>query len=208
MTQVPDGDVQRMIVSWASFPKLTGAARQVWASKARTATDEFKDLLKSSGEMYSTSMLISDRLRIAYLQSFEDIATAKDEASTHKARFVHAFNHRIYGMGVFTTLYLNCIIRVMLPEYQRTLLRSEANSYAKQIVVLAHHGLPLRPLGSAFMVMCLMVAYLAPIDDSMRCEIEVLWDRYCSDFLAVKDLNIRDNMGSCAFLEDVGSGDL
>jgi hypothetical protein len=147
-----------MIASWASFPKLTSAVRRAWISPPTAATDEFKDLLRSSRELYSTTMLTLDRLRVVYAQSKQVASDAKEGEATSTARQVLFFNQRMYYMAVFTTCYLNCIIRALLPAEERLQLRTEAVGFTKEIISLAYEAMPLRPLGSAFVPMCLIVA--------------------------------------------------
>jgi hypothetical protein len=191
-----------MIASWASFPKLTSAVRRVWVSPSIAATDEFRELLRSSRELYSTTVLTLERLRVVYAKSQKEFSDAKDEGTASIARQAFFFNQRMYYMAVFTTCYLNCIIRAMLPVEERLQLRTEAVGFAKEIISLAYQAMPLRPLGSAFVPMCLMVAWFTPIDDTTREEISRLWDDYRTDFPATTQLRIIDSVEVCGFLVD------
>ena len=198
---MPD-DVSRTIASWACFPKLTSAVRQAWVSKSFAATDEFKGLLKSTSELYSATMLTLDRLRTVYTQSKQDLSDTKDEDTASLARQVLFFNQRMSCMAVFTTCYLNCIIRAMLPVGERLQLRKEAVGFAKEIVSLAYEAMPIRPLGSAFVTMCLTVAWFTPVDNATRKELSHLWDEYRMDFPATRQLRITDSVEICGFLKD------
>lgn len=200
--KITPNDVTRMIASWASLPKLTSAVRRAWISPSTTATEEFKDLLRSSTELYSTTMLTLARLRVVYAQSQQEVSDAKDKDAASIARQVFYFNQRMYYMAVFTTCYLNCIIRAMLPAGDRLQLRVEAVEFAREIISLAYQAMPLRPLGSAFVPMCLIVAWFTPIDDMMREEISRLWDDYRTDFPATKSLRITDSVEVYGFLVD------
>jgi len=191
-----------MIASWATFPKLTSAVRQTWNAESITATDEFKDLIKSSRELYSATMLTLDRLRIVYAQSAKNIADARDEDAASRARYLYFFHQRMYYMAVFTSCYLNCLIRAMLPAEERSQLRTEAIGFTKEIISLAHQAMPIRPLGSAFVPMCLMVAWFTPVDDATRDEITCLWNQYRTDFPATMQLPITDSIAVCGFLGD------
>lgn len=202
MPKVTPNDVSRMIASWASFPKLTSAVRQAWISKSIADTDEFKDLLRSTRELYSTTMLTLERLRVVYAQSQQQVRDAKDEDTASVLKQGLYFNQRMYYMAVFTTCYLNCIIRAMLPLEERLPFRTEAVGFAKDIISLAYEVMPLRPLGSAFVPLCLIVAWFTPLDDAMREEISSLWDEYRTDFPATKQLRITDSVEVCGFLVD------
>jgi hypothetical protein len=191
-----------MIASWASFPRLTAAVRQIWHSDSITATDEINDLVKSSRELYSDTMLMLDRLRIVYAQSTQDIADAKNEDAASRARFLFFFHQRMYYMAVFTSCYLNCLVRAMVPVEDRLQLRTEAVGFTKEIISLAYQAMPIRPLGSAFVPMCLMVAWFTPVDDATRDEISWLWDQYRTDFPATRQLPITDSVEVCGFLVD------
>jgi hypothetical protein len=193
-----------MIASWAYFPKLTSAVRHIWTSKSLAATKEFKGLLKYSRELYSTTMLILDRFRDVYAQSSQDVNDAKDHYSASQARFVWAFNQRMYLVAVFTTCYINCLIRAMLPTEERAPLRIEAVGFTHEIVSLAYQAMPLRPLGSAFVPMCLMVAWFTPVDEQTRCEISRLWEQYRNDFPSTRNLDIGESVDVCGFLGDDG----
>lgn len=168
-----------------------------------TVTNQSNDLAKYSRELYSTAVLILDRLRAIYLQSIEDVKTAKKVNGASWTNFLYAFDQRMYSMAVFTACYINCLIRAMLPAEERSTLRTEAAGYAKEIIALAYQAMPLRPLGAAFLPICLMVAWFTPMDDATRDEISRLWDEYKTDFPATKNLKIIDSVESCAFLEDV-----
>lgn len=202
MPEATPADVVRLIASWASFPKLTSAVRKAWTSKSLTAANEFKDLLKYSRELYSDSVFTLGRLRAIYTQSTQDVSNAKDADTASQAKYIYAFNQRMYNIAVFTACYINCLIRAMLPPEERTPLRAEAVDFANEIVSLAYQGLPLRPLGSAFVPMCLMVAWFAPIDDATRDELVRLWEQYRADFPATRMLEISDSVEVCGFLED------
>lgn len=147
-------------------------------------------------------MLTLDRLRIVYAQSQQEVSEAKDGDAASTARQVLFFNQRMYYMAVFTTCYLNCIIRAMLPVEERLQLRTEAVGFAKEIISLAYEAMPIRPLGSAFVPMCLIVAWFTPIDKATREEISRLWDEYRTDFPATKHLRITDSVEVCGFLVD------
>lgn len=147
-------------------------------------------------------MLTLERLRVVYAQSQQELSDAKDDDVASIARHVLFFNQRMYYMAVFTTCYLNCIIRAMLPVEERVQFRTEAVEFAKEIISLAYQAMPLRPLGSAFVPICLIVAWFTPLDDAMRKEISSLWDEYRSDFPATKELRITDSVEVCGFLVD------
>jgi hypothetical protein len=147
-------------------------------------------------------MLTLERLRVVYAKSQKEFSDAKDEGTASIARQAFFFNQRMYYMAVFTTCYLNCIIRAMLPVEERLQLRTEAVGFAKEIISLAYQAMPLRPLGSAFVPMCLMVAWFTPIDDTTREEISRLWDDYRTDFPATTQLRIIDSVEVCGFLVD------
>lgn len=147
-------------------------------------------------------MLTLERLRVVYAQSQQQVNDAKDEDTASIARHVFFFNQRMYYMAVFTTCYLNCIIRAMVPVEERVQLRTEAVKFATEIISLAYQAMPLRPLGSAFVPMCLIVAWFTPVDDATRGEISRLWDEYRTDFPATKELRITDSVEICGFLVD------
>jgi hypothetical protein len=195
-------DVHRMIASWACFPKLTSAVRRLWTSKSLAATDEFKGLLRYSRELYSTTLLVLDRLRAVYAKLTLDANDAEDQDSASRARYVWAFNQRMYLVAVFTTCYINCLIRAMLPTEERSPLRIEAVGFTNEIISLAYQAMPLRPLGSAFVPMCLMVAWFTPVDDQTRSEISRLWEHYRTDFPSTRNLEIGDSVDVCGFLGD------
>jgi len=191
-----------MIAYWASFPKFTSAVRQIWASKSITATDELIDLVKSCREVYSATMLTLDRLRIVYAQSTQAMVDAKTEDVASSARYLFFFHQHMYYLAVFTSCYLNCLVRAMVPVEERPQLRTEAVGFTKEIISLAYQAMPLRPLGSAFVPMCLMVAWFTPVDDATRDEISWLWDQYRTDFPATSQLPITDSVEVCGFLVD------
>jgi hypothetical protein len=195
-------DSVRLVESWASFPKLTTTVRQARESKSVTITTNFKDLLKSSGELYNTTMLTLDRLRAVYVKSKQDIDDAKNRDSTTRARFMYAYNQRIYIMAAFTACYINCLIRAMLPAEERAFLREEAVRFSNEIVSLAYQAMPFRPLGAAIVPLSLLVAWFVPIDDETRNEIVHLWEQYRSDFPATRDLDINNCVEACSFLKD------
>jgi hypothetical protein len=191
-----------MIASWATFPKLTESVRRIWNSSSITDTDEFKDLVKYSRELYGATMLTLDRLRVVYTRSTQDLDNAKSEDAVSRARYLFFFNQRMYYMGVFTSCYLNCLVRAMIPVRERPQLRTEAVGFTKEIISLAYQAMPIRPLGSAFVPMCLMVAWFTPVDDATRDEISRLWDEYRTDFPSTNQPSISDSVEVCGFLGD------
>lgn len=189
-----------MIASWAHFPKLTSAARQAWQSKSRTGTDEFKDVLKQSWELYSVQLQLFRTWRTIYQCASDDVSNAKDEDSATRASYLYAFNQRMYSISVFNVSYINCLIRAMLPLEAGISLRKEAVEYSHEIVALAHAAMRYRPLGSGFISLCLMVAWFTPADDDMRREIESLWELYTSDFPMASRVKLEGQLDACNFL--------
>lgn len=205
MSKGSPSEVDRLIASWAHFPKLTAAARQASLWKSRTGTDEFKDVLKDCWELYAAQLQLLSTWRNTYQLSCEHVSntTGGDTKSAARATYLSAFNQRIYSMALFNVSYLNCLIRAMLPAEAGGTLRREAFGYNREIVTLAHEAMGYRPLGSAFMPLCLMVAWFTPEDEEMRLEIEALWAAYCADFPSARDVKLERNLEGCGFLKAV-----
>lgn len=192
-----------MVASWVHLPRLTEAARQAWKSTSKTSTDEFKDALKDSYELYETQLQLLDSWRSGYRLSSEDVSNATDEKSTTKAKYIYALNQRMYSMALFNVSYINCLIRAMLPSGSGLPLRKEAVGFGQEVISLSKEAMVFRPLGSAFMPLCLMVAWFTPEDGDMRAEIEALWNIYVSDYPSSRDMKLERNLDSCGFLGEL-----
>lgn len=200
MTKGSHSEIDRMIASWAHFPKLTAAARQAWQSKSKTGTEEFKDVVKDAWELHDAQLQLLNLWRETYKRAFEDIATAESEKAASRASYLYAFNQRMFSMAVFNVCYINCLIRAMSLAEDVLALRKEAVSYGYEIITLAYDAMPYRPLGSSFIPLCLMVAWFTPADDEMRGELETLWGLYCEDFPAARDVKLENNLAASGFL--------
>ncbi len=116
-------------------------------------------------------------------RSDDDAATTSvpgiSEASQNRAR-----RQCLYGFGLTMSILLNTILRAYDPKDAN--LVDEPNHLAHEIIALAEQQASIyRPLGAAYMLLCLMSAWTASADTdaSIHAEVDPVLADYQLDFL-------------------------
>lgn len=95
--------------------------------------------------------------------------------------FLHALYQRSYALGLFVAIILNCTLTA-LSITDNDELNKESADFADEIVRIAHETQRYRPLGAAYIIICLMGAFAAAGDRSTRLQIVALIQDYHTDF--------------------------
>lgn len=95
--------------------------------------------------------------------------------------FLHAMYQRSYALGLFVAIILNCVLTA-LGAVDDDELNREAADFSDEIVRIAHQAQRYRPLGAAYVIICLMAAFAASTDQLTRREIVGLIKDYQGDF--------------------------
>lgn len=109
--------------------------------------------------------------------------------------FLHAMYQRSYGLGLFVAVILNCILAA-LGAAEDNELEKEVAYYNNEIVRVAHEAQRYRPLGAGYVILCLMVAFAAATDQSIRLQIINLIHDYHTDFQWSVEARIFEELGS------------
>ena len=93
---------------------------------------------------------------------------------------LHAQYQRMYGLGLTVAIILNCLARALDPDDPT--LPVESTYFAQEIVLLSDTQVAFRPLGSFYMLVCLLTARVGTADKIVRATVEKALDDYQRDF--------------------------
>jgi hypothetical protein len=172
------------------------------------------DLRDQTRDFYNASVDILRDLEGSYL------ATAPKISIPHwkKNQFMffprdwmlYAHFLRLYGLALFTTSFINCLHRSPSSEQERTSLEVEAAHFTSEVIALAEEAVVFRPLGSGYMILCLIAAWISATDIATKRLVEKHWKDYYSDFPATKTSQLdlawtsrQFNLVECLNEEDI-----
>ena len=114
--------------------------------------------------------------------SSDNAGTTGGPATNETARII-ARRQCLYGFGLTMSILLNTILRAY--DSNDVSLVDESNHVAREIITLAKQASIYRPLGAAYMSLCLMSAWTASADTdlSTHTEVETVLAEYQLDFL-------------------------
>ncbi|KAK5072819.1 hypothetical protein LTR64_000773 [Lithohypha guttulata] len=130
---------------------------------------------------YSATKVATDELH-TLLVTFEAENNIQDDNA-----LIHLTYQRIYGLALFVTLVLNCLLSALTEPSD--LIALEAEAFAHDVILLASQSHRYRPLGSAYITICLYGAFAAAKLQTTKNVIFQEIERYCSDFPPPKDTN-------------------
>lgn len=95
--------------------------------------------------------------------------------------FWHALYQRSYALSLFVAIVLNCTLTALCTTTDDE-LNKESADFSNEIVRIAHQAQRYRPLGAAYVIICLMAAAAAATEQSVRLQVVSLIHDYHTDF--------------------------
>lgn len=102
-----------------------------------------------------------------------------DQETVKHPHILHAHYTRMYTLGLAIVIILNCILDEFSDNFWE--LRDESAAFAQDIADMADEIEPYRPLGSAWIIMCLSIAWMGARDRRSRSRIEELYLDFLCD---------------------------
>ncbi|KAE8367517.1 hypothetical protein BDV27DRAFT_70252 [Aspergillus caelatus] len=93
---------------------------------------------------------------------------------------LHAQYQRMYGIGLTVAIILNCLARALDPDDPT--LPVESTYFAQETILLSDSQVAFRPLGSFYMLICLLTARVGTTDPILRTTVEKALDDYQREF--------------------------
>jgi hypothetical protein len=116
----------------------------------------------------------------------------------------------VRALPTLTAGFINCLLRSLSSEQERTSLELEAAHFTSEFIVLAEEVAVFRPLGSGYMMSCLIAAWTSATDIATKILVEKHWKDYSSDFPATKPSQLdlawtsrQFNLVECLDEEDI-----
>ncbi|KAF5865958.1 hypothetical protein ETB97_001534 [Aspergillus alliaceus] len=165
----PDGQMMRCL---ARVPGI----------RERTATTmpgdaEFESLRGEARFLYETYQGVLTSLQARTTSIETPLATG---SMYRLCTLMYAQYQRMYGLGLAVAIILNCLVRTLNPA--DPVLPLEATYFAQEIVRLSDSAVAFRPLGSYYMLICLLTAWVGTTDPIVRTTAEKALDDYQYDF--------------------------
>jgi len=137
--------------------------------------------LAQAHESNSTVLTVVHGLRKTYDDSAKQCQESDKPKDWTLNRMLYANAQRMYGIGLFAACYTNALLRTLSPPDTCLELRESARVLALEIVKLAEEAMPLRPMATAFVLLCLLVAWACTTDVALQSQIEDLYKQYSCD---------------------------
>jgi hypothetical protein len=87
---------------------------------------------------------------------------------------------RLYGIGLTVAIILNCLLRALDPDDDT--LELESTYFAQEIMFISESAKAFRPLGSHYMMVCLLTAWVGTRDVLLRATVEKELNFFQNDF--------------------------
>ncbi|KAE8352197.1 hypothetical protein BDV28DRAFT_5255 [Aspergillus coremiiformis] len=165
----PDGQMMRCL---ARVPRI----RERMATTLPGDT-EFESLRDEARSLYDTYQGILTSLQARTTAIETPLATGP---LYRWYTMMYAQAQRMYGLALTVAIILNYLARALDP--QDTMLPVEAAYFAQEILLLSDSQVAFRPLGSYYMLVCLLTARLGTTDALIQTTIENALDEYQYDF--------------------------
>lgn len=141
----------------------------------------YEENLTKAREVNTTVLAVLDELRKPYKEAEEQCRTSDQPKIWNLNRMVYANAQRMYGIALFAACYTNSLLRSLSPAETCLELRQNAKALALDIIELAGDAMPLRPMGTAFVLICLLGAWVSTTEEVLQSQIEGLYMQYASD---------------------------
>ena len=131
------------------------------------------ELLQDVHTRYNAMLLTLDKAR-ERLRHFESTGI------TEEKEFVHLAYQRIYGISLLVATIFNCLVSSLSTGNPG--LDAEAESFSQEVLILAEQSHRYRPLGSSYITLCLIVAYVGASWPATRSAVTNMLNEYRCDF--------------------------
>lgn len=138
---------------------------------------EFESLRHETRALYESYQPILTALQARTTSIETPLATG---SMYRMCTLLHAQYQRMYGLGLTVAIILNCLARALDPDDPT--LPVESTYFAQEIVLLSDTQVAFRPLGSFYMLVCLLTARVGTADKIIRATVEKALDDYQRDF--------------------------
>lgn len=162
----------QMMRSLAKLPNIMQRGRRMLRGMHRDT-----DLITETRSQYESLRVTLTELqtRLAEIQPFN-----ANKLKKKVFQLLLAHYQRTYALGLSIGIVSNLVLRAIDTEDSR--LVSESTYFSKEIAALAEHAQPYRPLGSSYMTLCLMAAWIGTTERQLRLSIEKALRDYQQDF--------------------------
>ncbi|KAB8071942.1 hypothetical protein BDV29DRAFT_178331 [Aspergillus leporis] len=165
----PDGQMMRCL---ARVPGI----------RERTATSfpgdpEFDVLRDDARSLYETYQGVLTALQARTTEIEVPRATGSQHFLLTRL-YVHY--QRLYGIGLTVAIILNCLLRALDPDDDT--LELESTYFAQEIMFISESAKAFRPLGSHYMMVCLLTAWVGTRDVLLRATVEKELNFFQNDF--------------------------
>ncbi|KAE8342990.1 hypothetical protein BDV24DRAFT_149960 [Aspergillus arachidicola] len=165
----PDGHMMRCLA------RVPGIRERI--ASTMPGDTEFESLRHETRSLYDSYQPILTALQARTTSIETPLATGP---MYRMCTLLHAQYQRMYGLGLTVAIILNCLARALDPDDPT--LPVESTYFAQEIVLLSDSQVAFRPLGSFYMLVCLLTARVGTTDKIIRTTVEKVLDDYQRDF--------------------------
>ncbi|GAB1196625.1 hypothetical protein APSETT444_005898 [Aspergillus pseudonomiae] len=165
----PDGQMMRCLA------RVPGIRERIAATMPGDAG--FESLRQEARDLYESYQGVLTALQARTTSVETPLATG---SMYRMCTLLHAQYQRMYGLGLTVAIILNCLARALDPD--DPVLPVESTYFAQEIVLLSDSQVAFRPLGSFYMLICLLTARVGTTDKILRTTAERALDSYQREF--------------------------
>ncbi|KAJ5650673.1 transcriptional regulator family: Fungal Specific TF [Penicillium longicatenatum] len=112
-----------------------------------------------------------------------DMTSFSKRAEKAVRDFFYAHYQRTYGVGLVVTLFFNCMLGALVTNaYDGDSVSADATELAEEVLALAERSAIYRPVGAAYLLICLAAAWAATSDPVLKAKVRVALNDYRGDF--------------------------
>lgn len=169
-----------MMQCLARVPDIVKRGRQAFKDGQ---LEEVSGLRNEAQVLYDGLRKTVDELRNHYKATARQRSPFPEISDQVFSTRLYAHWQRTYGLALTIAMFFNCILRsIILVPNETDTLRLEAAHLVAETIAVAEDAMIFRPLGSSYIVLCLVAGWSCAANAEAKTLIEELLEDYLSDF--------------------------
>ncbi|KAJ6095721.1 transcriptional regulator family: Fungal Specific TF [Penicillium sp. IBT 16267x] len=157
--------------------------------RGRQALQAGTDFTLVHAEILTSYQTCHENLLELKIRAVENDISSLDMTSFSKSAeksvrdFFYAHYQRSYGIGLVVTLFFNCMLgALVMNDGEDDTVSSDATELVEEVLALAERSVIYRPVGAAYLLICLAAAWAATSDPVLKAKVMVALNDYRGDF--------------------------
>lgn len=169
-----------MMKCLARVPSLVNRGRKAFKEPQ---SEEVSVLHTEVQDLYTRLLKNADDLKKHYEEGIQMESLFEEISDQEFSLRVYAHWQRTYGLALTIAMFFNLILRSLVSHpFETSVLELDAAQLASETISVANDAVIFRPLGSSYMILCLVASWSSATCAETKKVIEELLRDYLSDF--------------------------